>query len=267
MRRTGALMPQRKSKMVRVLTLCAVFTLVGSLLFSGLYAMMSGYSSVIDAKDIEMIQLDPPKSGDETAVVRTTAGDMTFLLYPAQCPKTVENFKALAADGTYDDSFVFAVEPDVYFEAGTPNADGSLAEGEDAKSSERIPRELSAKLWPLRGALCAVTSAADAGFLKTLTGKQEYFTGRRFLVVDTVEMTEELQKGLRENEQLSAVADAFIEKGGVPNFSMQMTVFGQLIDGFDVLDAITGAEVEGETGETRPKDEIRIKSVEISTVP
>ena len=46
-----------------------------------------------------------------------------------------------------------------------------------------------------------------------------------------------------------------------------MTVFGQLIDGFDVLDAITGAEVEGETGETRPKDEIRIKSVEISTVP
>ncbi|MCR5305958.1 MAG: peptidylprolyl isomerase [Oscillospiraceae bacterium] len=267
MRRTGAMMPRRKSKMARVLTLCAIFTLLGSLLFSGLYAMMSGYSSVIDANEIEMIQLNPPKSGDQTAVVHTTAGDMTFLLYPEQCPKTVENFIALAQNGDYNDSFVFLVEPDVFFEAGAPNADGSLNEGDADKPSERIPRELSAKLWPLRGALCAATTSADAGFWKTLFGKQEYFTGSRFLVVDTVEMTEELQQGMRENQQLSAVADAFIEKGGIPNFSMQMTVFGQLIDGFDILDAITGAEVTGEHGETRPKEEIRVKSVETSSIP
>ena len=267
MRRTGTLRPPRKNRIVKILSLCLIITLLGSVLFSVLYSSLSSHSSVIRAEDVALIQLDPPESGDETAVIHTTAGDMTFLLYPGECPEAVANFKALAESGAYDGTYVFGVEPGIFFEGGAPNADGSLNEGGAEKPSEHITRELSAKLWPLRGALCAMTTSADTGFWKTLFGKQQYYTGSRFLVVDTVEMTEEMQSGLRENEELSAVAEAFIGNGGVPNFSMQMTVFGQMIDGFEVLDAITDAEVTGTEGETRPKEEIRIQSVEIATVP
>ncbi|MBQ5334992.1 MAG: peptidylprolyl isomerase [Oscillospiraceae bacterium] len=267
MRLTGSAAPKGKKRIVKILTICAVFTLLGSLLFSGVYSAMSGYSSVIDADDVEMIQLEPPKSGDDAAVIRTTAGDLTFVLYPSVCPEAVANFKNLAETGYYDNSYVFSVVPDVYFEAGSPNADGSLKESDLSKPCERIPREASAKLWPLRGALCAPTTTADTGFFKSLFGKQSFYNGSRFLVADTVEMTEEMQSGLRENQKLSAVADAFIEHGGIPNFSMQMTVFGQLTDGFDVLDAITGSETVSEGEISRPKDEIRILSVEITQIP
>lgn len=259
--------PTGKKRIVKILSICAVFTLLGSLLFSGVYAAMSNYSSVIDLNDVEIIQLDPPKSGDETAVIHTDLGDMTFLLFPSICPETVANFKSLAESGFYDNSYVFSVIPGVYFEGGSQNADGALSEADAAKPTERIPREASAKLWPLRGALCAPTVTADSGFFKALFGKREFYSGSRFLVADTVEMTEEMQNGLRENKQLSAVADAFIENGGIPNFSMQMTVFGQLTEGFDVLDKITGVEVVTEDELSRPKEEIRIKSVEITQIP
>ena len=267
MKLTGKGARQGNPRLVKALTFCFVFGLVASLLISGWFGMTSQYSAVLRAEDIALIQLDAPQPGQPTAVLHTTLGDLTFLLYPEQCPKTVENFRSLVESGYYNGTYVFRVEPDIFFEAGAPNADGSLNSDADS-AHEHIDRELSPKLWPLRGALCAVTASADAGFFRTLTGSQRYYTGSRFLVVDTVEMNEEMQSGLHENETLSAVADAFIERGGIPNYSQQMTVFGQLIDGFDVLDAITSAEVTAEDGETwAPKSDILIESAEFSAVP
>ena len=266
-RNPSRLSPQR-GRAVKGLTLACCFTLVASLLVSGWFGLTSGYSAVMKAEDISMIQLDAPQSGAPTAVMHTDLGDLTFLLYPEECPETVASFRALAESGYYNGSYVFRVEPGTFFEGGSPNPDGAPAADAAGTPQERIPRELTPRLWPIRGALCAVTTAADAGFLRTLFGSQKYYTGSRFLVVDTVAMDDEMQQGLHENSNLTAVADAFIEKGGIPNFSQQMTVFGQLIEGFDVLDAITDAEtVTGEDSLAVPKAEIRIQSVEISAVP
>ena len=267
MKLTGRGTPKPRIKVMRIMIVCAVFTLLGTLMFAGVSAMMAKNTATINPEDIEMIQLAVPASGAEAAVIRTTAGDMTFVLYPEECPETVANFKSLAESGYYDNTYVFSVVPGVFFEGGTPNADGSLQGGDADKASEHIPRETSAKLWPLRGALCAPSTSFDTGFFQTIFGKQHYYSGSRFLVADTVEMTEEMQQGLRTNEQLSAVAEAFIGQGGIPNFSMQMTVFGQMTDGFDVLDAITDTAVVTEGEESRPKDEIRILSVEITQIP
>ena len=253
----------RRARLVRVLSLCFVFTLLSSILFSGWYSLTSGYSSVIKIEDVELIQLEEPTENSTLAVMHTTAGDMTYILYPEQCPETVKNFISLAESGYYNNTCVFRVEQDVFFAAGSPNPDGSLNEGDADKECENVPRELSPKLWPLRGALCALTTRADTGFFRTLFGKQRYFSGSRFLVADSVVMDDEMKEGLASGEQMQPVADAFIEKGGIPNYSQQITVFGQLWEGFDILDAITGAELTGESGNQKPKDEIRILSVEI----
>ena len=254
---------RKRARIIKTLTICAVFTLLSSLLFSLLYSVTSGYSSVVDLDAVEMIQLEPQKDSDILAVMHTTAGDMTYILYPQECPQTVENFITLAESGHYNSTAVFRVEQDVFFAAGAPNEDGSLNEGDADKPCENIPRELSPKLWPLRGALCALTTRADAGFFRTLFGKQRYYSGSRFLVADTVEMTEEMQEGITSSEKMKVVGDAFLEKGGIPNYSQQIAVFGQLCEGFEVLDAITGTELTGEQGAMRPKEEIRITSIEI----
>jgi len=196
--------------------------------------------------------------------METDAGTLTFVLYPEQCPQTVANFISLAESGYYDGSYVFRVEPEIFFSAGAPNADGTVP-NPDAES-EHVPQELSAKLWPLRGALCALTTKADAGFFRTLFGKQRYLPGSRFLVADSIEFTDEIREGLRsqtDNETQDLVADAFIENGGIPNYSQQITVFGQLIEGYDILDAITESELTGTENAMRPKEDIRILHIDI----
>jgi peptidyl-prolyl cis-trans isomerase B (cyclophilin B) len=255
-----------RKALVRGLLLCCAFTLLLSLAFSLWFSMTRNVSSVINPEDIEMIQLEEPKTGDQIAVMHTDAGDMTYVLYPDYAPETVANFCKLAESGYYDGSYVFRVEPEIFFSAGAPNSDGTVP-NPDA-DSERIPRELSAKLWPLRGALCALTTKADAGFFRTLTGRQRYYTGSRFLVADTIEMTDEIREGLlsqTDNESQDLVANAFLEKGGIPNYSQQIAVFGQLIEGYDILDSITGSELTGSENAMRPKDDIRILSIEIGT--
>ena len=256
-------MSKRRARIIKTLSICAVFTLLSSLLFSTWYSMTSGYSAVVDLDQVEMIQLEPKKDSDTLAVMHTTAGDMTYILYPQEAPQTVQSFIELAESGYYNGTVVFRVEKDVFFAAGAPNADGSLNPGDADKPSENIPRELSPKLWPLRGALCALTSRADAGFFRTLFGKQRYYSGSRFLVADTVEMTQEMEEGLRSSEKMKIVADAFLEKGGIPNYSQQIAVFGQLCEGFDILDSITGADLTGEEGAMRPKEDIIITAIDI----
>lgn len=254
-----------RKALVRGLLLCTSFTLLLSLAFGLWFSMTHDYSAVINPEDIALIQLDAPQAGDMIAVMHTDAGDMTYALYPDEAPQTVENFCNLAKQGYYDGSYVFRVEPEIFFSAGAPNADGTVPDPD--ADTERIPRELSAKLWPFRGALCALTTKANAGFFRTLTGKQQYYTGSRFLVADTIEMTDEIRENMLSpdgNETQDLVANAFLEKGGIPNYSQQITVFGQLIEGYDILDAITSAELTGEENSKRPKDDIRILSIEIT---
>ena len=266
---------QQKPKMVRGLLIVLTVTMLSSFGL-GLWANLTdGYTAVLDYNDIELIQLDDPPSGSKAAVMHTTLGDMQFMLYPEQCPQTVENFCKLAESGYYNDTYVFELAPSVFFSGGAATASGDLPAGKEGTAQERIPQELSAKLWPFRGALCAMQTTTEGGIWKTLTKTRETFTGSRFLVCNSIEMTEEIQAGLRgvDNEAMQRVGEAFIEHGGIPNYAQQLTVFGQLTDGFDVLDAITAVEVgEGETVAegvtvTRPKDEIRINSVEIVTLP
>ena len=256
-----------KKRLIRTLTLCMVFTLLSSLAFSFWFMMMRRYKGVINYEDIELVQFEEPQKGDKIAVMHTTAGDMTFKLYPEIAPKSVANFCELAESGYYDGTYIFRVEQDVFFAGGSADAEGNLPQGKAGTAQERVPQELSPKLWPFRGALCSLTTGTERSFFKALVGRQDVYCGSRFLVANSIEMTEEIQDGLREDESEGAqiIAEAFIEHGGIPNYSQQITVFGQLIEGWEILEAITGAELVGEVDDQRPKEDIIITAVEIGT--
>ena len=261
--------PQQKPKLVKGLLIIFTLTLISSFGMALLSNMTGGFSAVVDDAEIELIQLDPPKSGDTLAVMHTTAGDMTYVLYPDECPETVANFCKLAEEGYYDHTYVFHVEPQVFFSGGGKNPDGTLSSSEADLPQERVPQELSPKLWPIRGSLCALETKTEGGFWKTLTKTRDHLTGSRFLVVDTVEMTEDMQEGLRsvEDPGLQKVAEAYIEHGGIPNYSQQMTIFGQMTEGFEILDAITDAKVTGEGDAKKPAEDIIITGIEITKMP
>ncbi|MDR1764605.1 MAG: peptidylprolyl isomerase [Lachnospiraceae bacterium] len=130
----------------------AVLVLAGGV-FAGFQAAQSR-QYVTTATDIadrfplkaEDVGANPQLVGSDGpyAILHTTAGDITMILYPDQAPKAVENFIELAKRGYYDGSAFYFVKKDQYAELGKPVAGNPAttttppADGEEAKYGDEI---------------------------------------------------------------------------------------------------------------------------------
>ena len=209
----------------------------------------------LDPEDVDLIQYELPANDAPVVVFETSQGDFTAVLYPEQAPKFVEYFTDLVNKGYYDDTYVFAVQQDVYFMGGSKSKNGT-----DTNDTDRtqLEPELHEDLWPFKGALI---SYGDKG--GTILNKK-IMSGSRILFVDTVEFTDEFNAELESAGANDELVETFKKKGGIPNFSQQYTIFAQVYDGFDAYDKICAAEVNNEK-ELRPKTEIMINKAYIST--
>lgn len=256
----------------KVLSVLGVFLLVSAVIsfivfYFTVMASQQGYH-YIDPDTLELVQTETIPDGAPIAVVHTSLGEFRAVLYPEYAPQTVAQFIELAESGYYDDTYIFEIKKDVYFSAGSADNDGNLP-ADLPEEREKVPQELHQNLWPFRGALCAMDTGSDGSAFSRLFRNETRFSGTRFLVVNSVDFTDaEFLQQFREASGSEMLADAFIARGGVPNFSQQMTVFGQTYEGFDVIEAICAAETfdtASVTGYTPPKEDIQILSVEIST--
>lgn len=224
-----------------------------------------GYSYV-DVDTMELVQTQEIPMGAPTAVIQTSKGELRAVLYPEYAPNTVENFIALADSHFYDGTSVFEMKEGVYAAAGGADANGGAKAG-DREGQEHVPRELHQNLWPFRGALCAMTTSAEGGVFDRFFKNEQYFTGSRFMMLGSVDFSDaEFAREFREASGSEELADTFVEWGGVPNFSQQLSVFGQIYAGFDVLDAILSEEPQPESnaaGFTPPLQAVTILSVTI----
>jgi cyclophilin family peptidyl-prolyl cis-trans isomerase len=78
-----------------------------------------------------------------TATLHTSQGAIELELYPDDAPKTVENFKKLAADGFYDGLIFHRVIPDFMVQAGCPHGVGTGGPGysfEDEFNANKVDR-------------------------------------------------------------------------------------------------------------------------------
>lgn len=67
-------------------------------------------------------KVDPPKNGEEVAVLETTKGRIIFKFRPDKAPKTVDNFKKLANKKFYDTTAFHRVIPGFMIQGGCPNS-------------------------------------------------------------------------------------------------------------------------------------------------
>lgn len=205
-----------------------------------------------DFSEMELIQLDEPEEGRLCAVIETSMGNITAVLYPEYAPKAVENFVNRAKDGYYDNNKIYENYEKLFAATGSAT-DGKTGVTDDGNL---IENEYSPKLWPFKGAVCAYSLTAG------------YFDSRYFFCNTYEEFTEEQISSLRgvtrDGEQLfpDELVDAWVEHGSLPNLSGFYTVFGQIVDGMDVLEKIVNAEYNTET--YVPIDDIIIYHVEIT---
>ncbi|MBE6862472.1 MAG: peptidylprolyl isomerase [Ruminococcus sp.] len=256
-------MYQKKSLVKTVLVFTLIMSL-GVLIFMIFSSFMKAKNSiVINTDTMELVQLEAPEEGDPIAIVETSLGEFRFVLYPEYSPNAVKNFTELAESGYYNNTYVFHSESGAFSAAGSPNKDGTLKEDFD-KNRELVERELHQNLWPFKGAVCCMTSTVDKGFFDALFGGGDYYCGSRLAFLNTIEFTDEIKEEMASSDN-KTLADAFAEKGGVPNFSQQMTVIGQTYEGMEIVEQLSKLETDASENGTYkiPKEDIMILSVTI----
>ena len=187
-----------------------------------------------------------PEKGDILATIKTTMGDIKVILFPDAAPKAVENFTTHAENGYYNGIIFHRVIPDFMIQGGDPLGRGTGGESIWGRSFED---EFSPEYHNLRGAL----SMANAG---------PNTNGSQFFIVqaDSVDgrFIPQMER-LPEMFTPDSVED-YKAVGGTPWLDFRHTVFGQTVEGMDVVDAI--AAVERDSSD-KPLEDVSIVSIEI----
>ena len=186
--------------------------------------------------------------GNRYAVIETEYGNMKVMLYNST-PKHRDNFVKLAKEGYYDDLLFHRIIPNFMVQGGDPdsrNAAPGAMLGMGGPGYE-IDAEIGSPHF--KGALAA---ARDQNPAKRSSGSQFYIVQGQ-PVDDNVLNGLEHQKGIRYSPEQRQL---YREIGGAPFLDGDYTVFGEVVEGLDVLDKI--AAVPTAPGD-RPLQDVKMK--------
>ena len=172
---------------------------------------------------------------------------MSGELYPELAPNTVNNFIALANSGFYDGVVFHRVIPGFMIQGGDPEGTGM---GGESIWGRPFEDEFDVELRNFRGAL----SMANAG--PSTNGSQFFVVQAKSVPANLIDQME----ALSDQGYPTEVVEQYKQVGGTPWLDFHHTVFGQLIDGADVLDAI--AAVPCGPGD-KPVNDVVIDTIEV----
>ncbi len=211
----------------------------------------TGDESVVEVA--EMAQFQQPKKGDTIAeIIVADYGSIFVRFFGTEAPKAVENFTTHAKNGYYDGVPFHRILKDFMIQGGDPTGTGR---GGESIWGESFEDEFSDTLQPYRGALCMANAGANTN-------------GSQFFLVQSGETYDD-----RVMDQIAAQykvefdaqsRKAYGEVGGTPWLYQMHTVFGQIYEGYEVLDAIANVEL-ADARNGVPAKEVIIKTVKIST--
>ena len=193
------------------------------------------------------IQLSAPQKGDTLAVMHTNMGDIKIKLFPEKAPKTVENFVTHSKNGYYNGLKFHRVINDFMIQGGDPRGNGT---GGESIWGGSFSDEFDPELHNLRGALSMANSGPDTN-------------GSQFFIVQAREVPANMLEQMRDLEDNGFPADitaAYEALGGTPWLDFRHTVFGQVTEGMDVVDAIAAVETVNDV----PQSDVIIESIEVT---
>ena len=199
------------------------FAYLGLLIMGGLLAVNGDASAATPAKTTKGKSEAAPAAskagaGEDVAVLKTSMGTIVFKFYEKDAPKHVANFKKLASSGFYDGTTFHRVIPGFMIQGGDPNS----------KDADRSNDGMGGS---------GVNVNAEFNANKHLRG--------------TVSMA-------RAQDPNSASSQFFICVKPTPFLDGQYSVFGQVLEGMDVVDKIEGLDTDSND---RPKQDAVIERV------
>ncbi len=203
------------------------------------------------------------KKREKRAVVRieTSCGTIRVALSD-DTPLHRDNFLKLAASGFYDGTLFHRCIRDFMIQGGDPDSRNApkgklLGEGNPGYT---IPAEFCLPyLYHWRGALAAAREPDDINPEQNSSGCQFYIVyGRKQGPGDIKKVRSMLQeKGI---EMTSQMSDDYQMRGGTPHLDGQYTVFGEVIEGLDVVRRIQKVATDSNS---RPLEDVVIQRMTV----
>lgn len=215
-----------------------------------------------------ILQAQMPEEGEEIAVITTSEGVVKMRFFPEEAPKAVENFKTLAKDGYYDGLIFHRVIDEFMVQGGDPTGTGT---GGESCWGEDFETEVSAKLHFYRGAVAMANAGPDTN------GSQFFIVQQKTVMEDALKALQEARDNNEEEVGVTltdgnyytlsqlypdTVLDYYREQGGAAHleyvFGNGYSIFGQVFEGLDAVDAIAAAETDAND---KPVSDITIESI------
>lgn len=168
--------------------------------------------------------------------IQTDSGTIILVLYE-ETSLHKGNFLKLVTDNYYNGQFFHRLIKGFMIQGGDPNSKDSskfvlLGEGDPGYT---IPAEILPKYFHKKGVLAAAREGNNVNPSKASSGSQFY------IVQGNVFTQSELDELVSQHRHLTFTEEertAYMTVGGSPHLDGQYTIFGEITNGFDVLDKL-----------------------------
>ena len=174
-----------------------------------------------------MLNFKEQAENQPMAVIKTNHGDMKVMLFPEAAPKAVENFTTHAKNGYYDGIIFHRVIKDFMIQGGDPQGMGF---GGESIWGEPFADEFSLEALNFKGALSMANSGPNTN-------------GSQFFIVQAGSVDDRLIGQMEDAGYPAEAIKKYKEVGGTPWLDFRHTVFGQVVEGLDVVDEIAAVKV------------------------
>ena len=205
----------------------------------------------VDVESLDFVksaekQVAMPEKGETIATIHIKKyGDVKVKFFKDEAPKAVENFITHAKDGYYNGLTFHRIIDDFMIQGGDPTGTGAGGESIWEKDFED---EFSYDLVPYRCALCMANAGPN-------TNGSQFF-------IEQAKYDEKTENLLKQNGYPENLLEAYKIYGGSMHLFFRHTVFGQVIEGMDVVDKVASVKTDAQSG--KPVQDVVIESIEIS---
>lgn len=197
------------------------------------------------------------KDRKRDVLMQTNMGDMVIRLSDST-PLHRDNFLKLVKQGFYDSLLFHRVINRFMIQGGDPGSKNAPAGQPLGNGSPgyTIPAEIRPSLFHRKGVIAAARTSDDVNPLRASSGSQFYIVqGRTFSAagLDSLETYRMNGRKIPADHR-----DVYMTAGGTPHLDQAYTVFGEVINGEEVVDKIAGAATSKGNDRDRPLKDIMI---------
>ncbi len=212
----------------------------------------------VATKETKEITQEKPKEMTQV-LFKTSMGDITIALYN-ETPLHRDNFVKLVNDKFYDGVLFHRIIQNFMIQGGDPDSKGA-AKGKAlgmGGPGYTIPAEFNSNLIHKRGALAAARLGGPSNPKKESSGSQFYIVDGNTYSAQDLEMFAQRMGRTFSPEQI----EVYTTIGGVPHLDGDYTVFGEVLNGMDIVDSIAAVAKDQRD---RPLEDVQI--IEATVLP